>query len=329
MKAFILRIAPSEIDHFPEALKSNELIIGWSKALGLLDPSLDWYQFRKILHDYYHSGDKDYTRSGRSAGNIWRFIREMNEGDLVVVPYGSDFYIARVTGPAYHDASKIDDDTAYRRSVEWLNGRTPIPRRFALATLQSRMKIRQTCVNASDLIDEIQDALKVGSETGTPSFESDLRRNLILEAHKQICSGRLDSFAFERLVATILTSLGGKGVRIVPRNLDKGVDILAVFSLAHTFKFTLGVQARHYYKPEPPLGASVIDYLWAGMEAEGVSFGWVVTAGSFSQEAVDRKAEIEEKQGVQIELIDGEQLAAMVIDSGLGGPLVSPLSHSA
>lgn len=328
MKAFILRIAPSEIDRFPEALESSELIIGWSDARGLLDPGLDWYQFRQIIHDCYYSDDKDYTKSGRAAGNIWRFIREMGEGDLVVVPYKSDSYFARITGPAYHDGSKIKDDTAHRRPVEWLNGRKPIPRRFALAALQSRMKVRQTCADASDLIDEIQDAIKIGSDASAPSFESDLRRKLIQEAHKEISSGRLDPFAFERLVASVLTSLGGTDVRIVPRNLDKGVDILAVFPLAHTFKFTLGVQAKHY-KLEPPVDPSVIDQLSAGMEAEGVSFGWVVTSGSFSQEAIARKDEIEERQGIRIELIDGEQLATRVIEAGLGEPLVSRLSPSA
>jgi restriction endonuclease Mrr len=114
----------------------------------------------------------------------------------------------------------------------------------------------------------------------------------------------------------LLKSLGSDKVKIVPRNLDKGVDILADFSLAHTFKFTLGVQAKHY-QPEPPVGPQEIDQLASGMEAEGVSFGWFVTSGTFSKEASDRKAEIEEKQGVKMELIDGEQLAALIIEAGL------------
>ncbi len=38
--AFVLRISPSGVDRVPEALETNELIIGWSEAAGLLDPSL-------------------------------------------------------------------------------------------------------------------------------------------------------------------------------------------------------------------------------------------------------------------------------------------------
>lgn len=52
---------------------------------------------------------------------MWRFIREMNVGDLVVVPHGSEFYVAEVSGPAMYDESKVEEDTAYRRNVKWLN----------------------------------------------------------------------------------------------------------------------------------------------------------------------------------------------------------------
>jgi hypothetical protein len=55
------------------------------------------------------------------------------------------------------------------------------------------------------------------------------------------------------------------------------------------------------------------------MEAKGISLGWFVPSSSLSPQAFARKAEIEDKQGVQIELIDGEQPAALVIEAGLQG----------
>lgn len=36
-QAFVLRISPSRIDRVAEALTSNQIIIGWAKAKGLLD----------------------------------------------------------------------------------------------------------------------------------------------------------------------------------------------------------------------------------------------------------------------------------------------------
>lgn len=240
----------------------------------------------------------------------------MSVGDLVVVPYGNQFLVARVTGPARYEKEFVDEDTSYRRAAEWLNNGVPILRKYARAALQSRMKIRQTCADASDLIAEIQDTLDVVAQGQTPHFEVDLRQKLIAETQKEICSGRLDSFGFERLVASVLRSLGASEIRIVPRNLDKGADILATFLLANTFSITLAVQAKHF-QTDPPVGPEVVDQLAAGMEAEGVTLGWVATSGSFSDEAATRRSQLEERKGYRIELIDGESLAALVVEGGL------------
>ncbi len=49
---------------------------------------------------------------------MWRFIRDMQVGDLVVVLYGPSFYVAEVTGPPIYIKSKVDDDTAFRRKCD-------------------------------------------------------------------------------------------------------------------------------------------------------------------------------------------------------------------
>ena len=92
---------------------------------------------------------------------MWRFIQDMKVGDLVVVPHWSDFYIAEVTGPAFYDASKKDEDKAYRRQVIWLNNKNPIPRSLAKSALISCMKTQGTCAYATDLLDEILECLDV------------------------------------------------------------------------------------------------------------------------------------------------------------------------
>ena len=50
---FVLRIAPSMEAQVPEALENDHLIIGWAEAEGLLDPQLEWEEFRKIIKDVY------------------------------------------------------------------------------------------------------------------------------------------------------------------------------------------------------------------------------------------------------------------------------------
>jgi predicted Mrr-cat superfamily restriction endonuclease len=119
--AFVLRIAPGGKDKVPEALSADEIIIGWAQAGGLLDPTLKWEEFRETIRRAYYSEELTLRKAGAAAGHMWRFIRDMKTGDFVVVPYGADFFVAEITGPATFDTSKVDDDSAYRRPVKWLN----------------------------------------------------------------------------------------------------------------------------------------------------------------------------------------------------------------
>ncbi len=106
-QAFILRIAPSGIDHVWEALDKNQIIIGWAEAVGLLNEQLSWEQFRTIISDTYYPHEETLRKAGSASGHMWRFIREMKKGDLVVVPHGSEFYAAKISGPATYDPSKV------------------------------------------------------------------------------------------------------------------------------------------------------------------------------------------------------------------------------
>lgn len=103
---------------------------------------------------------------------------------------------------------------------------------------------------------------------------------------------------------------------MVARKVDKGADIVATYQVAETFDLRLAAQAKHY-KPEPPVGAGPVDQLADGMDAEDADIGWVVTTGTFHEEAETRRDELEEERGHRIELIDGEQLAALVVEGGL------------
>ena len=171
--AFILQIAPRGIfpvpeegfDRVPEALERGHLIIGWARAEGLLNPDLDWDSFRQIIHDKYHCGAETFHGAGRDTGKMWLFIRKMKKGDLVVVPAGPVFYVGEVTcDEAFYVPEKTEEDSAYRRSVKWLNNGQAIPRAaVAESALATRMKARSTCVEAENLVDEIEACLNAAS----------------------------------------------------------------------------------------------------------------------------------------------------------------------
>jgi predicted Mrr-cat superfamily restriction endonuclease len=315
-RAFVLRIAPGGIDKVPEALNDNEILIGWSDAEGLLDESLSWEPFRKIVSDAYYAEQTDMRKAGAAAGHMWRFLRDMKPGDLVVVPYGSSFYVAEIRGSARYAPSKVADDSAYRRPVEWLNGKLPIPRQVARAALLSRMKVQGTSADASDLIADITESLALASRKQTPTFQSDLRTRLVGEIVKEMRAGRMESFGFERLLQAVFLGLGAVDCKIIPRNWDKGADLVATFRVAGAFEFRVAIQAKHW-QPDPPVNGDVVRQLIKGIEAEEANLGLVVTSGSFAEDAREVARTYFEDEGIRIELIDGEELAKLMVEHGI------------
>jgi predicted Mrr-cat superfamily restriction endonuclease len=204
-------------------------MIGWSQAEGLLDDSVSWEAFRAIVHNAYYATEGSLRKAGAAGGHIWRFVRAMKAGDLVVVPSWAEFYVAKITGPATYDPAKIDEDTAYRRAVVWLNDKKPIPRPLAKAALISRMKIQGTSADASDLLTEIKECLDLAEKGKNPTFQTDLQAKLVAAVMQEMQSGRIEDFGFERLIQVVLTGLGAKEVRIVPQIQDKGADLLRHF----------------------------------------------------------------------------------------------------
>ena len=317
-QAFVLRIAPSGNDRVEEALEKNYLIIGWAWAEGLLDETLEWEEFREIVRRKYYPNDDNLRKAGNAAAKLWYFIRDMKKEDLIVVPHGSGFYVGKVAGPAVYDESKANDDSAYRRPVDWLNGKKPIPRTCAKAALISRMKTYGTCADATDLIEQIKECLEIAKTGDTPSFENDLENKLVDKALEELRSGRMEDWRFEKLIETVLGKLGAK-TRIVPRNKDVGIDIYATFLVAGIFQLVVGIQAKHW-KPEPPVGADVVDQLIRGIEKGGerVTLGMVITSGTFSPDATSKAEEYGDEKGIPIELVDGEQFAKLIVEHGLG-----------
>lgn len=310
-RAFVLRIAPGRKDRVPQALDESDLIIGWAEAKGLLNEKLDWKAFRKIVHDKYYTKESDERRAGKATGYLWLFAREMKPGDLVVVPHGPGFYVGEVKGPVRYEESRVKDDTAYRRSVDWLNSKKPILRKYARAALQSRMKFQGTCVDATDVLDEINMSLNA-----ITTFEEDLHALLVKHTVEEIRRGKMDGGRFEQFIQSLLEGLGAKPVRIIPHSQDKGADIVAHFRIAGAFHFVIAVQAKHF-KPQPPVLKQVVLDLLRGMEAESADLGMIITSGTISAEAYDLVQEIYNENGIKIELIDGEQLGSLILDYGL------------
>ncbi len=152
-RAFMLRLKPGKIDRLKYALEASRLFVGWSEAEGLDNPTLGRADFRDIVQDAY-----GYTprQAGQSTGTLRRFIRDMGDGDLVAVPAGSSFYLAKAGEPVDYDNARREDDTSWYRPCEWLNDRRPIARADASDALAALLGARHTCLDATDLLEELR-----------------------------------------------------------------------------------------------------------------------------------------------------------------------------
>jgi predicted Mrr-cat superfamily restriction endonuclease len=323
--AFVLRQSPSGISRLESiSLRENVIVNGWSAAPRLIEEK-DYWKFREILRATHYSNEKNLRKAGYAAATMWRFINEMKIGDWVVVPHwGGVFYLAAITGDAVYDESVAakETDSCYRRPVRWLNEKRPINRRFGKSKLISRMKTQGTSADAGDLLDEIYEALQLAMQqhqTQSPFdyerlFSDQLRVRMVETVLHEIRQGHIDERTFEQLVQKVLLANGAISAEIVPRLHDKGVDIIGEFLVGGVAPLKTGVQVKHH---EGVTNNHWIDQLLKGMEEEDLSFGWFVTSAQYepnAQEYLEGKAA---GKGMQVFLVDGEQLASMIVEAGL------------
>lgn len=304
-----MKIRPRGVDALSDALENDQLILANAENL---HGESDWEKFRDIVRKNNYPDDKDYRRAGQNAIAPWTFIHCMKKSDLVVVPGNEkDFYVAEI---ADNDVIvKEDDREVYLRSVRWLNGKKAIPKAFAKADLRRKMKYRGTCCDASVALSDIKECLKY-SESGGADFWAHERKSHIESLLNAMRKGSIDDRYMEEIVRRFFEKMGGKDSKIIPRNQDDGVDVVADFSVAGV-DLRVGAQVKHY-EPEPPVGIEVIDKLIEGMASVEANLGMIITTGTFSPEAENYAKKHTEENGTLIELMDGERFVELIVDNG-------------
>lgn len=223
-KGFALRL-----DHRLASSLSNEVVgVGWCLAEHL-DKEPDWQKFKDIVRSAYPEYYTNRERSlGNAAGSLWRFIHVMKADDIVVVPTGEGFYVAKVKGDLLYDPAGCTDDFAWRRRVEWLAKR-PLPRTFASNALQMRLKARQTCVDATDLLLDIEEALRRDKPIN-------FTETVICSSYESVAKAlqiSINNYGLEELVRRLATA-GGARAEIQPKHtrLPGDIDVVASYNLS-------------------------------------------------------------------------------------------------
>ncbi len=286
-------------------LKHNVVALGWNKSGDLSTLPVDREAFKAHVAQVYP--EKKPGAVPVVAGQLFRFVHEMQVGDLVIYPSKHDhlIHIGKVKGPYAYKPEPLPG-YPHRRSVQWIKA---IPRtRFsqgALYEIGSAMSFFQVKTYA----EEFHAALKgkvippaVSTDTTVAVVAREIEqttRDFILKRLAQELKGH----ALADFVAHLLSVMGYR-TRISPEGPDGGIDIIAHKDELGFEPPIIKVQVK---SSEGNIGDPIVSALY-GKVVSG-EFAMLVTLGSFTNQA----RTFARSKG-NLRLIDGEELVSLALN---------------
>ena len=293
-----------------------------------------------------------YGRLLRSRHSLWRFLKEMQIGDLVLVPSPRTFSVYIIKGKpkliADIDSNLVarlrtlnnakvriergrlvtDNgiiDLGFYREVEVYQTEGKEARDidrsgYADAPLTARMKIYNTNADISGLKRNLEKTLEDYKNNQPLNFRSDAMKGLAPDLWRMI-RNRLSPDKFEKLLESYFKRIGANDVTIPPKNQrgkEGDADIIASFN---HIKVTIYIQAK-FHKPNNPTNKwavrQIVDYKdWkerVDNRSDEHNLCWVVsTCDEFTEEC----KRLARANGVL--LINGVKFAEMLLDAGIEG----------
>jgi restriction system protein len=285
--------------------KKNYIALGWSRVGNLAQIPATRDAFKETLVRHYP--DKKPGAVPVEAGQLFRFVHEMQNGDLVVYPSSVDrqIHIGEVSGAyVYHP----DEELGYphRRPVKWLRS---VPRtqftQGALYETGSAMSFFQI----RNYADEFLAALEGKMPLPQPATEDetvalvveDIEQTTADFIHKQLAK-ELKGHAFADFVAHLLQRMGYR-TRVSPPGPDTGIDIIAHKDELGFEPPFIKVQVKSV---EGSIGAPEVQALYGNIDNS--QFGLFVTLGRFTSQAQS----FARGKG-NLRLIDGNELVGLIL----------------
>lgn len=240
------------------------------------------------------------------AGQLYRFVHELQVGDLVAYPSKIDklIHLGRLIG-TYSYAPAPELHYPQHRDVEWIKS---IPRTHfsqgALYEIGSAMSFFQIRNYADEFVAAVEGkaATEVPPEDETTALVADeieqTTRDFIL---KQLAK-ELKGHPLADFIAHLLEAMGYK-TRISPEGPDAGVDIIAHHDELGFEPPIIKVQVK---SGEGNIGDPVVSQLYGKVGA--YEHGLFVTLGTYTAQARGF-----ERGLTNLRLIDGEELVDLVL----------------
>lgn len=282
----------------------------------------------------------------RSRWSLWHFIIDMRPGDWVIVPsekhlsiyeildeivftnfslekdYSKNLEKLNIIREGHYlyqckEGKKIVVDLGFYRKVKLVAPNNISREKYCDAKLTSRLKIRQTTANVSDLENDILSALKRRREDRPIQL-----KNSILESAEdavyQMIHELADPIKFESLVAGYLKSLGAEFVHTPAKNSsptdDGDADKVAYFDKLKLFVI---VQAKKHSGKTNDWAVQQITSYAKNSAPESDENGqvctlWVISScDDYDDKAKDLASEY------NVRLINGHEFARLILEVGV------------
>ena len=285
-------------------LQQNFVALGWDEMGDLGALAADREAFKAAVAERFP--DMKAGAIPGAAGQLFRFIHEMREGDFVAYPSKQDrhIHLGKITGPYAYDPNR-ERTYPNLRPVVWLRSH---PRTHfsqgALYEVGSALSFFQIKTYA----DEYFSALE--SDTFVPPTRDDDTIQLVAEEIEETTrdfiikrlAQELKGHPFAGFVANLLETMGYR-TRVSPGGPDGGVDIIAHRDELGFEPPIIKVQVK---SGEGSVGDPVASALY-GKVAQG-EFGLLVTLGT-----VTNQAQTFARGKSNLRLIDGGELVDLIL----------------
>lgn len=286
-------------------LKKSVIALGWDKMGDLFTIKTDREAFKAKLLEAYPD-----TKPGavpNAAGQPYRFVHELQIGDVVIFPGKSDrqIHIGIIESEYKHNPS-VNSGYPNMRSVKWVKS---LPRtaftQGALYEIGSAMSFFQVKTYAEEYLaaleGEVKPIEKQEEDESVAYVVGDIEQNTRDFILKRL-SQELKGHPFSHFVGHLLEKMGYK-TRISPEGPDGGIDIIAHKDELGFEPPIIKVQVK---SKDGNAGDPEVSALYGKIGAG--EFGLFVTLGSFTRPALNFAV-----SKSNLRLIDGDQLVDLFL----------------
>ncbi|WP_237228808.1 restriction endonuclease [Rubinisphaera sp. JC750] len=285
-------------------LQRGYVALGWVQVGDLSKLTPDREAFKTAVAQTYPN--KKPGAIPNNAGQLYRFVHEMQIGDIVAYPSKQDrqIHLGNVVGNYQYNPT-LESGYPNLREVKW---KLAVPRTHftqgALYEIGSAMSLFQI----KNYADEFLAAME--GKAVTPPVESDetiaevaedieeTTRDFVLKT----LAKELKGHPFARFVGHLLNVMGYR-TRVSPEGPDGGIDIIAHKDELGFEPPIIKVQVK---STEGKVGDPELSALYGKVEAN--EHGLLVTLGSFTSQAANFG-----KAKSNLRLIDGEDLVSLIL----------------